>query len=199
MKILIGSGNKDKIKEIRELLQDLDVELLTCEDFDNFPDVIEDRDSIIGNAEKKATELAEFSRMICLADDTGFFVETLGGEPGVYSSRYAGINSSYKDNRIKLLKNMQNKQNRNAYFKTVMVLASPDKILAETTGIVKGKVTKIEYGGQGFGYDSIFRVNATGKTFGEMKDSEKQKISHRARALTKMIQKIKDIIGGNND
>ncbi len=193
-RLLIASGNKDKIKEIKEILKDLDIEILSKDDVSDFPDVVEDEDTILGNATKKALEIAEKYDIYTLADDTGFFVEALDGKPGVYAARYAGENCSYQDNRKKLLSEMQGKQNRNAYFETVMVLAEKGKVIAITTGKVKGKIAESERGNKGFGYDPLFIVDETGKTFAEMLPDEKNKISHRGKALKKMKEKITELI-----
>lgn len=194
MKILIGTKNRDKFSEIREILSDLDFELLSAADFDDLPDVVEDKDTIEGNAIKKAEEMAQHSKMYVLADDTGLFVDALGGDPGVYSARYAGETCSYRDNRLKLLAEMTNITERNASFRTVVALADANgKVIATAEGKVDGEIIFEEKGDNGFGYDSIFLCHETGKTFAEMSSEEKHKISHRGRAFKKMIEIIKDI------
>jgi len=194
MKILIGTKNRDKFSEIREILSGLDFELLSAADFDEFPDVVEDKDTIEGNAIKKAEEMATRSRMYVLADDTGLFVDALGGDPGVYSARYAGETCSYRDNRMKLLDEMTGITERNASFRTVVALADDiGKVLATVEGRVEGKIIFEEKGNKGFGYDSIFLCHETGKTFAEMSSDDKHKISHRGRAFKKMLTKIKEL------
>ncbi len=183
MKLMIASKNKHKIEEIAELLQDIDVELISAVDFPEIPDVIEDKDTIEGNAIKKATEIANFTGMLTMADDTGLFVNALNGAPGVYSARYAGENATYKDNRIKMLSEMKDISDRSAYFMTVIALAIPNKLIGISEGKVMGEITEKEIGTEGFGYDPIFLAKETGKTFGEMSSEEKHKISHRGRAL----------------
>jgi len=185
MKLLLGTRNPDKIAEIKELLPS-DIEIVTALDM-QLPEVVEDRDTIAGNAEKKALEYAQATGLLALADDTGFFVEALQGRPGVKAARYAGKNCSYQDNRHKMLNEMQNKQDRRAAFRTAAALAIPDGIVATVLGEVQGEITQTEIGSSGFGYDPIFRANETGKTFGEMNSAEKHKISHRGRALQKII------------
>ncbi len=183
MKLMIASKNKHKIEEIAELLQDIDVELISAADFPEIPDVIEDKDTIEGNAIKKATEIANFTGMLTMADDTGLFVNALNGAPGVYSARYAGENATYKDNRVKMLSEMKDISDRSAYFMTVIALAIPNKLIGISEGKVMGEITEKEIGTEGFGYDPIFLAKETGKTFGEMSSEEKHKISHRGRAL----------------
>jgi len=141
MKLLIATRNKDKIIEIREILKDLDLEIISAFDIPGMPDVIEDRDTIKGNAIKKAEECAAFSGLLALADDTGLFVDALDGAPGVYAARYAGENCSYKDNRDKMLKEMNGKDNRVAQFRTVVAFASPTGIITTAEGKVDGEIT----------------------------------------------------------
>jgi XTP/dITP diphosphohydrolase len=187
MKLLLATRNKDKVIEIKEILKDLEVEIISASQFPDMPDVIEDKDTIKGNSIKKATECAEYSNLLTIADDTGLFVDALNGKPGVYAARFAGEDCSYKDNRVKMLKEMKNVPKRKAQFRTVCALVSPDGLIATTEGIVEGKITEEEFGNNGFGYDAIFKADETGKTFGEMTLIEKEKISHRSRAFNKMI------------
>ena len=191
MKILIASRNKDKVEEIKENLKGLNLQIVSALDFPDLPDVVEDKDTIAGNAIKKAVQCSEFSGLHTIADDTGFFVEQLNGKPGVYASRYAGEHCSYSDNRKKMLKAMNGKTNRKAEFRTVVALASPDGLIGTSEGIVLGKVTEKEIGNLGFGYDPIFRADETGKTFGEMSKKEKHKISHRGKAIRNIIPVLK--------
>ncbi|MCK4956998.1 MAG: non-canonical purine NTP pyrophosphatase, partial [Candidatus Cloacimonetes bacterium] len=118
MKLMIASKNKHKIAEIKDILSDLKLEVQNALDFPEIPDVIEDRETIEGNAIKKAVEVAKRTGLLTMADDTGLFVEALQGEPGVYSARYAGENATYKDNCDKMLNEMKNEKNREAHFKT---------------------------------------------------------------------------------
>ncbi|MCF7858080.1 MAG: RdgB/HAM1 family non-canonical purine NTP pyrophosphatase [Candidatus Cloacimonetes bacterium] len=192
MKLLLATRNEDKVKEIKDILAELELEIISVSRFSEIPEVVEDRDTLKGNAIKKAKECSEYSNLLTIADDTGLFVDSLNGKPGVYSARYAGENCSYKDNRLKMLRVMSNISVRSAQFRTVCALVSPDGLIAVTEGIVEGIITEKEYGDNGFGYDAIFRANETGKTFGEMTDKEKKSFSHRSRALKKMIPIIKN-------
>ncbi len=198
MKLLIGSKNKDKISEIKEILKELDLEIISAADFPDLPDVEENRDTIEGNAELKATTYAKATGLLTLADDTGLFVDALNGEPGVYSARYAGDNCSYKDNRDKLIKEMKGKKNRDARFKTAVCLADKFGIIASVFGKVEGKITEREIGDKGFGYDNIFLSDETRRTFGEMEDYEKHLISHRGRAFTNILPILKEILNKKN-
>ena len=199
MKLLIASRNKDKVEEIKENLLGLDVQIVSALDFPDLPNIIEDKDTIKENAIKKAIECAEFSGLLTIADDTGFFVEQLNDKPGVYAARYAGENCTYADNRKKMLKAMKGKSNRTAEFRTVVALASPDGLIGTSEGIVRGQVTEKEIGNLGFGYDPIFRADETGKTFGEMTKAEKHKISHRGRAIRNIIPVLERYVRNSNN
>ncbi|HPR17988.1 MAG TPA: RdgB/HAM1 family non-canonical purine NTP pyrophosphatase [Candidatus Cloacimonadota bacterium] len=187
MRLLIATRNKDKIAEIREILKDLKLEIVSAYDIPGMPDVVEDQDTIEGNAIKKAVECAAYSGLYALADDTGLFVDALNGEPGVYSARFAGEECSYKNNRDKMLQEMQGRKNRHAQFRTVVAFASPAGLIATAEGKVDGEITEKEFGTGGFGYDVIFRATETGMTFGEMSTKEKEKISHRGRAFRNIL------------
>ena len=192
MKLALATHNRDKITEIKALLQELPIEILTFSEFDHFPDVIEDRDTLEGNAEKKAREIYEITGIPAMADDTGLFVEALDEEPGVFSSRYAGENVTYEDNRKKLLSEMRDipASKRNAAFKTVIVLIMNEKEKFVVEGRCEGYIGFEEKGTMGFGYDPIFYMPNSGKSFAELTVEEKNKVSHRGRAL----QKIKEIL-----
>jgi XTP/dITP diphosphohydrolase len=194
MKLLIASKNRNKIEEIKEILSGTNIEVLSIDDIPPVPDVIEDKETIEGNAIKKAMETAVAANMHTLADDTGLFVDSLDGRPGVYSARYAGENCSYEDNRKKMLQEMTNKTNRNARFKTVVAFASPNGIISTAEGKVEGRITTEEIGANGFGYDAIFLAEESGKTFGEMCNEDKHKISHRGRAFRNMLPKLKEYL-----
>ncbi|MFO8144837.1 MAG: RdgB/HAM1 family non-canonical purine NTP pyrophosphatase [Candidatus Syntrophosphaera sp.] len=193
-RLLIASNNPDKISEIRVLLAGLDVQLLTLKDFPELPATVEDRDTISGNAMKKALEAAQNTALPCLADDTGLFIPALDMEPGVRAARFAGEHCSYKDNRDKVLRRMDTARERQAEFKTCVALAAPDGIIAIKEGVMPGAITFQERGENGFGYDSIFEPEGSGKTYAEMTDAEKNRVSHRARALHLMLPILKEFI-----
>ena len=199
MKLLIASRNKDKVEEIKENLKGLNLQIVSALDFPDFTEVVEDKNTIVGNAIKKAVQCAEFSGLLTIADDTGFFVEQLNDKPGVYAARYAGENCTYADNRKKMLKAMKGKTNRTAEFRTDVALASPDGLIGTSEGIVHGKVTEKKIGNFGFGYDPIFRADETGKTFGEMTKGEKHKISHRGKAIRNIIPVLKRYVWNLNN
>lgn len=192
-KIVLSTDNKNKLREIREILEDLDVEIYGKSDIDgmNF-EVIEDGDTLYDNALKKARAMADRVDFAVLADDTGLFVNALGGEPGVHSARYASEHND-KKNRQKLLKNLEDKKDRSAYFKTQIILIDEDKNIIPIEGVCPGKISLDERGDNGFGYDSIFVPEGFNKTFAEMSHEEKNEISHRARALKNLRDKLSNL------
>ena len=196
-KLVLASQNKDKLIEIKALLADLPIEIVTVGDLLPDFEVIEDKDTILGNAAKKALETAIATGLPSLADDTGLFIEALNGEPGVYAARFAGEPCTYADNRNKALLMMQGKDNRKAEFRTMVVLAEPDGVVAYREGIVQGTITLSERGTNGFGYDAVFEVTGTGKTYAEMDNTEKNLCSHRGKALQAMLPLLKKYIENN--
>lgn len=185
MKLVLATSNKDKVREIKEIL-DKNIEIYTIEDFDlkNF-EVEEDGKTLKENAYKKAKSLYDILKIPTLADDTGLFVEALDLKPGVYSHRYAGDNPTYKDNRDKLLYELKNSKNRKAYFKTSVCFIDEKGKDYYFDGKIDGEISKKEYGNKDFGYDQIFEIVELNKTFGQMSDEEKNLYSHRSLALEK--------------
>ncbi|HON32581.1 MAG TPA: RdgB/HAM1 family non-canonical purine NTP pyrophosphatase [Candidatus Syntrophosphaera thermopropionivorans] len=192
--LLLASHNQDKAKELKALLSGMNIQLLTLNDFPNIVPTIEDQDTISANAMKKAFEASLKTGLVSLADDTGLFIKALNDKPGVYSARFAGEHCSYKDNRMKVLKLMEGITNRYAEFRTCVALSAPDGIISFKIGILEGKITTEERGTNGFGYDSIFMPLSFNKTYAEMTDTEKNSISHRAKAIEAIIPIIKELI-----
>ena len=194
MRIFISSKNKHKIKEIKDILADckIDLQIFSFLDSQNSINVVEDKTTIEENAIKKAVEVAKYTKMLTLADDTGLFVEALNGEPGVYSARYAGENCNFDDNKKKLLTKMKGQKNRKAFFKTVIALADDTGLIAYEEGRLKGFISDGFRGERGFGYDNMFIVDKFDKTFAELPEKEKNFISHRRIALQKIVPLIKD-------
>lgn len=196
-KIILSSGNKHKIKEIKNILNDMPFDIVSKDDmgFSDL-DVVEDGETLEENAFKKAVELSKLTNGIIIADDTGLYVDALDGQPGVFSARYAGEHVSYVDNNELLLKNLKNIpiEKRTAYFKTVVavVLENGERLMTE--GICKGKIALEPRGENGFGYDPLFVVEGIDRTFSEMTDEEKNEISHRAKALLNLKEKLEEII-----
>lgn len=183
MKLILATSNKDKVSEIKDILKDK-VDVLSPKnlDIDKF-EVVEDGKTLIENAYKKAKTLYDLKKLPTLADDTGLFVKSLNLRPGIYSHRYANENPTYKENRDKLLFELKDKEDRTAYFMTVVCFIDSSGKDHYFEGKINGEITKEEYGDKDFGYDQIFKVKD--KTFGEMKEEEKNLYSHRAIALNK--------------
>ncbi|NYB73208.1 RdgB/HAM1 family non-canonical purine NTP pyrophosphatase [Sedimentibacter hydroxybenzoicus DSM 7310] len=196
-RIILSSGNKHKVSEIKGILKDMPFEVISKDDlgYNDF-DVEENGTTLEENALKKATELHNLTKGIVIADDTGLFVDELNGDPGVYSARYAGEPTSDKNNRELLLKNLENVafEKRTAYFKTVIAIVLEDGSKMTAEGKVDGTIGFKEKGKNGFGYDSLFIAEDTGRTFAEMTDYEKNKISHRARALQNLKKSLEEYI-----
>ena len=187
MKIVIASKNKGKINEIKAFFKNLDIKWLTFENFKGFPDVEETGSSFIENARLKAEKIAEYTNMLALADDSGLAVDYLKGRPGIKSSRYAGAGATDKDNRAKLLEELEyarSTEERKARFICSIVLWSPLKgSIFETSDACEGFIGKVETGSNGFGYDCIFIPLGYRKTMAQLTQEEKSKISHRGKAL----------------
>ncbi|OQX83000.1 non-canonical purine NTP pyrophosphatase [candidate division KSB1 bacterium 4484_87] len=189
MKLILATKNKDKVREMKELLRDLPLEILSAADFPELPDIEEDGDTLEQNAIKKAKTIYEITGIFSLADDTGLEVDALDGQPGVFSSRFSGENATYDDNVAKLLRMMENvpDDERSARFRTVIAIIGDD-FQQTTEGICPGVITRERRGDRGFGYDPIFFVPEYDQTFAEMDLELKNKISHRGRALQKAKQ-----------
>ena len=192
--LLIASTNKNKIREINEKFADLPFNVIGLEKITangKFPDlkeVKEDGDSFTENALKKARKRARITGLLTIADDSGLVVDYLKGRPGIYSSRFAGPEASDEDNNKKLLEKLEGvpDHKRGARFKCVIAIVDPIKGREITVeGICKGKILTEERGENGFGYDPLFFLPQYGKTMAEITMEEKNKISHRARALVK--------------
>ena len=191
MKLVFASNNKNKIKEIQQMLPE-SITILSLEDIGCTEDIHETSDTIEGNAILKANYVTEKYGYNCFADDTGLEVEALNGEPGVYSARYAGEQKDANENMNKLLSNLENKTNRNAQFKTVIAL-NINKNQYLFTGIVKGNIIKEKIGNQGFGYDPIFVAENDTRTFAQLSIEEKAIISHRGIAVKQLIDFLSKI------
>jgi len=186
MKFIIATRNAHKLEEIRTIFNFQGMEVCSALDFPEIPDTIEDRDTLEGNAIKKAQELCDATGLMALADDSGLEVDALDGAPGVYSARYAGESCSYKDNNAKLLRELAGKENRRARFRTVMALARPGEEPLTVEGICEGVLIDELRGEHGFGYDPLFVPDGFSETFAELSSEVKNKISHRALALAQV-------------
>jgi XTP/dITP diphosphohydrolase len=193
--IVIATHNPDKKKEIMIALHELGVNILFLDNFPEIGEIEETGSTLLENSLIKARTVSAITGIPAIADDTGLEVDALNGAPGIYSARYAGINVSYEDNVRKLLSEMSSTDmdSRTARFRTVVSYHSSNKELW-TEGVIEGSITMGAIGTGGFGYDPVFRVKQTGKTFAEMTSREKNKISHRGVALEKMCKLLKENI-----
>ena len=186
-KLVFATNNAHKLEEIRAILGDK-VGILSLNDINCHADIPETADTLQGNAALKAQYIFENYGLDCFADDTGLEVEALNGAPGIYSARYAdGEGHDSEANMKKLLSEMQDKENRKARFRTVICLIEDGKEHF-FEGIVNGSIIRERKGGAGFGYDPIFMPDGYSETFAEMGNDEKNKISHRARAVQKLCE-----------
>ena len=192
MQIVLATHNKGKMSEINNLLSS-SYEVLTLDHFPNIKEIPETGKTLKENAFIKARTVFEMTGLPSLADDTGLEVEALGGEPGVFSARYAGEQASYQDNCEKLLKNMMRvpKEDREAKFRTVIAYKDDNRELS-CDGSVTGEIAQSPKGSFGFGYDSVFYYPPLEKTFAELSEEEKNSISHRGRALRKFLLLFND-------
>lgn len=184
-KIVFATNNSHKLSELRDLVKDK-VEILSLSDIGCNDDIPETADTLEGNALIKARWIKERYGYDCFADDTGLEVEALDGKPGVYSARYAGEGHDSVANMNLLLENMKNISNRKARFRTVIALIQGDnESLFE--GIVNGEILCQPVGDNGFGYDPVFRPEGLETSFAQMTADQKNKISHRGRAVSKLL------------
>ena len=189
MKLLVASKNRGKVKEIKEIYKGV-IEILSPIDIAVHLDILEDGSSLRDNSLKKALAYFRKTDICTIGEDTGLFVEALGGSPGVYSARYGGRGD--ESNREKLLLELEGIDRREAYFKTVIALVISEKWIEFFEGKVRGKITEEEIGKGGFGYDPIFLPEGYNKTFAQMSAGEKNNISHRKIALEKVFDYIED-------
>ncbi|NBC00067.1 MAG: RdgB/HAM1 family non-canonical purine NTP pyrophosphatase [Bacteroidetes bacterium] len=184
--LMLATGNPHKAKELEALLSDWSVELHTARDLQEPPVVVEDADTLEGNARKKAVEWFEAVDTAVLADDTGLEVKALDGRPGVHSARFAGPAADDAANRAALLTALQGKADRAAQFRTVLAFNDGTSVrLFE--GICRGRLLTEERGTRGFGYDALFVPAGYERTFAELPPDEKNRISHRGRALESFV------------
>ncbi len=185
MNLCFATNNEHKLEEIQALVGDK-FQVQSLEDIGCHQELAEDQDTLEGNSLQKAGYVFANYRVPCFADDSGLEVETLNGAPGVYSARYAGPQRSHDDNMTLLIKNLKGKSNRNARFRAVFTLINSQGT-HQFEGILKGTIQSDRRGNGGFGYDPIFQPEGSSKTLAEMTMEEKNKISHRAVAVQKLV------------
>lgn len=195
-KLVIATGNAGKLLEIKEVLKELPFEFLSLKDVGFKGTIEEDQDTFEGNAVKKAVEIMKYTGEITLADDSGLEVDALGGSPGVFSARFAGINATDEENNKKLLQMMENipDEKRTARFRCIIAIAFPNGQTLTAEGVCEGKIGYFPKGMNGFGYDPLFIVDKYNKTFAELEQHEKNKISHRGVALQKIKKQLEEYL-----
>ena len=192
--IVLATKNQGKAKEIKALLAGEPVKIMDLTEFGPMPEAREDSDTFEDNAYFKALHYARVLGFPALADDSGLSVEALGGRPGVHSARWAGENATDKDRVDKLLAEMKTMDNRKAEFVCALVLAIPSGPGLTWVGTVEGEIAREPQGENGFGYDPVFYYAPLGKTFAQISRDEKNKISHRGKALTEFIAEFDKVL-----
>ncbi len=191
MKLVIATKNINKVREMRDRLCSVpDMEVLSLGDFPEIPDIAEDGGSFMENAAIKALAVASLTGLISLADDSGLVVDALDGAPGIYSARFGGTGLTDAERCRLLLEKMESVPDecRCARFVCVMAVARPDAVLHTAEGICEGSIIHAMRGNRGFGYDPVFLVEGTDRTMAELSLEEKNRISHRTRALEVIVQ-----------
>jgi len=197
LQLVLATNNKGKVKEIKQLLTDLPITILTADDYLEFPDVEETGDTFVENALLKANGIAEFCDLPALADDSGLEVDALGGAPGVYSARYASKDGNAVKNNDKLIAELKDipEEKRTARFKCVIAINWGDGTTDTVEGTVEGVIAEDIAEGNGFGYDPVFYYPPAKKRFSEMTMEEKNAVSHRGKALQKAKELIVERLG----
>ncbi len=192
--IVLATKNAGKVKEFQQLLKNFPVEIKNLNDFGPIPEVEEDGTTFDDNAYKKASFTAKVLGLPAIADDSGLVVEALDGAPGVRSARFAGENATDKENIEKLLHEMEGISNRKAAFECVISIAVPSGPALTYEGRCEGEITVKPEGASGFGYDPIFYYPEYGKTFAEISGEEKNRVSHRGRALQEVAAEFDKVL-----
>ncbi len=197
-RIVIGTYNQKKKEEIRSILNGEPFTLLDLDDFENPPDIVEDGVTFEDNATKKAIELARFCKMCVMADDSGLEVDALDRRPGVFSSRYCGVNAGDSEKCLNILKELEGvpSEKRTARFRCAIALASPEKIQFVVEASCEGFINTEPCGKNGFGYDPIFYIPKYEQTMAELGAEVKNRISHRALALRLFKERLKGFVVG---
>ena len=190
MKLIIASNNKHKIYEIKKILGGKFDEIISLSEAGISHETVEDGDTFMANAVKKAKEIADMYGVITLADDSGLCCDALDGAPGIFSARFAGTHGDDENNNRHLLKLLEDKPDKSAHYTCAMALAYPDGRLITAEGYMYGAITKDRRGEHGFGYDPLFVPVGETRTVAEMSDEEKNAISHRGNALVALLEKL---------
>jgi len=188
--VVLATKNRGKMEEFASLLRGVFQRIVPLTDLHSAPDIVEDGNTFRENALKKARSISELTQKLVLADDSGLEVEALAGRPGIFSSRYAGEGARDRDNIDKLLRELSGLGNRRGRFVCSLALVSPDGKEVVAEGVCEGIIIDEPRGEGGFGYDPVFFIPEMNKTFAELSSEEKNRISHRARAVRALISLI---------
>lgn len=193
MELIIASNNAHKIYEIKKILGASFDSIMSLREAGITHETVEDGNTFMENALKKAREIAKLSGKVALADDSGICIDALGGAPGIYSARFAGEHGDDEANNALLLERLRDKEDKSGHYTCAMALVFPDgrEICAE--GYMYGAITENRRGTHGFGYDPLFIPEGESRTVAEMSDEEKNAISHRARALDALVKKLAEV------
>ena len=194
--IVAATGNKHKLEEYAQLLADQNIQLKSLNDYPNYPEPEENGSSFKENAEIKALAACKYCDVPAFADDSGLEVEALDGRPGIHSSRYAATDA---ERIAKLLKELEGKENRRARFVCVIAIAANGEVIETFEGEVTGTILEAPRGENGFGYDPIFQPDGFDKSFAELTQDEKNRISHRANAYAKALEFVEDEMSSLDD
>ncbi len=199
LELVVATTNQGKLKEIEAALKKFPIQLLSLNQISFSEKIIEDKETFRENAILKAMWVAQKTKKLTLADDSGLAVDILGGKPGVYSARFAGEKASDRENNLKLLQLLKNvpQEQRRAHFHCAIALASAEKLIDTVEGICFGAIGFEEKGENGFGYDPLFIPAEEIQTFAELGHVVKNKISHRAKALQQLSSLLKKLFAGN--
>ena len=200
MQIVLATRNQHKNQELVALLSGLDITIRTLDDFPEAPEVVEDGDTCEANAMKKAVEIARYTGLPAVADDTGLEVDALNGRPGAFAARYAGEHATYEDNCRKLLQELHgvSPAQRGARFVTVAAIAFPGGKTMSAKGVLNGVIAESATGSHGFGYDPVFILPEYGQTLGQLPPEVKNQISHRARAFAQAKTLLQQMMAEQN-
>jgi len=193
--VIVATQNRGKVREIKQVLKGLGLRILSLNDFSGVPQIEKDGKSFLENALKKARFYSRYFGRLTLADDSGLEVDVLKGQPGIYSARYTGEGGSTRENNQKLLKEMEGipLSKRGAQFKCVLAVVSPEGKEVVVEGSCRGRIGFKEVGKKGFGYDPLFVIPSYGKTMAQLSIEEKNRISHRGKALRKLRKIIEGL------
>ena len=191
MKLIIASNNAHKLTEMKSILAPFFDDVQSMREAGIEHETVEDGKTFMENAVKKARELAEISGCCAIADDSGLCVDALGGAPGVYSARYSGVHGDDKANNAKLLRELDGVEDRGAHYTCAIALVWPDGRLLTAEDYLYGEIAHDERGSNGFGYDPLFLLPEQGLRTAEISPEEKNRISHRGKALRQLVEKLK--------